>query len=85
MEHRLWALGLQQQLRHVGPAVVAHRFNSCVQGLSWWDPPGSGIELISPALAGGSLPPSHQGSPNVFLKGQDNSNQINNWSFIKEI
>ena len=48
-----------QELQHVGSVVVAqeHRLNSSgarSQLLhSMWDLPGSGIELVSPALAGG--------------------------------
>ena len=48
-------------------------------GLAAWDPPRSGIELISPALAGRFFATKPPGKPyKCFLKGQDNSNQINN-------
>ena len=58
-EHGLQACGLQacRQLWHTGSAVVA-RGLSCSS--SMWDPPGPGIEPVSPALAGGlpsTVPP----------------------------
>ena len=52
--------------------IVEHGLSSC--GLraqllhSMWDLPGPGVEPMSPALAADSLPPSHQGSPPLFLK-----------------
>ena len=52
------------------PGALERRLSSCgtraylLAGL--WDLPRPGIEPMSPALAGGFLPPSHQGSLQQF-------------------
>ena len=60
------------------PFSCGARVPECGYGLSdaWaellcgmWDPLGSWIELVSPALQGGLLPPDHQGSPQTVTWG----------------
>ena len=68
--------------RHASSVVVAHGLNSCgtwalerrlsscdarAQLLSgMWDPPGPGLEPVSPALAGGFLTTAPPGKPRSF-------------------
>ena len=52
-----------------GSRALEHRFGSCgsLPLLLWgtWDPPGPGIEPVSPALAAGFFTTAHQASPLV--------------------
>ena len=66
-EHGLYAHGLQQ-LWTVGSVVVARRLQSTasvVVAHSTWDPPGPGLEPVSPALAGGFLTTAPPGKPAI--------------------
>ena len=60
-----WTLGC---FSSCSPWALEQKLSSCGTRAqffhSMWDPPGPGIELVSPALAG-SLPLSHQRSPAV--------------------
>ena len=68
-----WLLLLQSTgCRHAGSVVVACRLSSCGAWASllrgMWDPPGPGLEPVSPALAGGFLTTVPPGKPlNIFL------------------
>ena len=81
--HEAWFLGVwasvavARGLSSCGSRALERRLDGCeaqTQLLhSLWDLPGSGIKPVSPVLAGGWLPLSHQGSPpalffnNVYL------------------
>ena len=52
------------QLWSAGSAAVG-RSRSCSVAL--WDPPRSGIEPVSPALAGGFFTPEPPGKPDILL------------------
>ena len=75
MEHGLqseWAsVVAAHRLSSCGSWALEHRLNSCgaeAQSLyGMWDLPGWGTELVSPALAGNSLPLSHQGSAKMVF------------------
>ena len=61
-----------QQLQHTGPVVEVRRLSSCGAGAQllrgMWDPPGPGLEPLSPAPAGGlstTAPPEM--SPIILL------------------
>ena len=65
----MWAsVVVAHGLRCYGSQAPEHRLSSCgvrAQLLhDMWDLPGTGIKPVSPALAGGPLPLSHQGSQN---------------------
>ena len=66
-EHRLLAC----ELSSFGSVALEHKLSNggaqawLLHGM--WDLPGSGIEPVSPALAGNSLPLSHQGRPMALL------------------
>ena len=75
MEHGLqseWAsVVAAHRLSSCGSWALEHRLNSCgaeAQSLyGMWDLPGWGTEPVSPALAGNSLPLSHQGSAKMVF------------------
>ena len=56
--------------RHMGSVVVVLRLQSIgsivVAHLSMWDPPGPGIEPVSPALVGGFFTTEPPGNPCTF-------------------
>ena len=66
-EHRLQT----RRLSSCGSRALEHRLSSCgsqaqlLRGM--WDLPRPGLEPMSPALAGGSQPLHHQGSPQLLL------------------
>ena len=47
-----------------GSAAVGHSLNCSV---ALWDPPRSGIEPVSPALAGGFFTPEPARKPDILL------------------
>ena len=68
-EHGLWGAraSAAAEFNGCGSRAAGHRLSSCG---SWapllqamWNLPRSGMEPVSPALAGRFLPTSHQGSP----------------------
>ena len=66
---RAWARGCIC-FSSCGSQTLERRFNSCGSG-TWllygmWDPPGSGIQPVSPALAGRLSPTESQGSPKLI-------------------
>ena len=66
--HRAQAVG-HTDFSIRGSWALERRLNSCGTRvwlfLGMWDRPGSGMEPVSPALAGGSLSLSHQGNPDT--------------------
>ena len=73
--HRTRALGLRpqklqrvaQQLQPLGCKARLNRGARAQLLLGMWDLSGSGVKSTSPAMAGGSLPLSHEGSPPFAL------------------
>ena len=74
VEHRLWAHGLQE-LQCMGSALdlqaLERGLSSCgawaelLGGL--WDPPGPGVEPVSPAFAGGFLSSAPPGKSDSLM------------------